>query len=210
MKAHVEKALNLDRKFALLFVPMLLRTRITANQITAATIFLGLAGAILFAFGWPLSGIFLFILSRWMDHWDGEVARRTGTASFFGMCFDNAASAIIYSAMFVAVGLSAGEMAWTAAAVAGTILMRPVYFTTADDSQIKKAAWTRFGPITPVFLDEGGPPPYYLVAVFFVFDSMPEWVMICAIGYAAFTAWLVLEKYVARSFENPFQLFSSS
>jgi phosphatidylglycerophosphate synthase len=138
-----------------------------------------------------------------MDHWDGEIARHRGTASFVGMCFDNAASAIIYSALFIAVGQSSGETTWAAMAIVGTVLMRPVYALCADDHEIKSAAWKRFGQVTPFFLDEGGPPPYYLVAVFFVFDSMAEWVMVCAIGYAAFTAWLCLEKYAARSFDKP-------
>ena len=67
-----------DKRLARILVRPLARTGVTANQVTTFTLALGLTGAALLATGdaghadW---GAGLFILSRFLDHFDGELAR---------------------------------------------------------------------------------------------------------------------------------------
>ena len=97
-----------DQRLARLLVRPLLRTPITPNQITAVTLLLALSGAVLFASGdrqaanW---GAGLFVLARFLDHFDGELARQTGTTSRFGYHFDYFVGAGSYAALFLAMGL---------------------------------------------------------------------------------------------------------
>ena len=69
-----------DQRIARLLVRPLAATPITPNQITALTLALALGGAWLLAQGdargadW---GAGLFVLARFLDHFDGELARLT-------------------------------------------------------------------------------------------------------------------------------------
>jgi phosphatidylglycerophosphate synthase len=88
---------------------------VTPNQLTALTVILAVAGAFLLALGdrglqnW---GATLFVLARFLDHFDGELARLTGASSRFGYFFDYTAGAVGYCALFAGVGIgqSQGEL----------------------------------------------------------------------------------------------------
>jgi phosphatidylglycerophosphate synthase len=97
-----------DQRFARVLVRPLARTPITPNQVTSATLGLAFAAAALLATGdeenmnW---GAGLFVLSRFMDHFDGELARLKGMSSRFGYYFDYAAGSLSFTALFVGLGI---------------------------------------------------------------------------------------------------------
>ncbi len=97
-----------DQRLARILVRPLARTGVTANQVTTFTLALGLCGAALLATGdaghadW---GAGLFIVSRFLDHFDGELARLKGNPSRFGYYYDYAAGGISYAALFLCMGL---------------------------------------------------------------------------------------------------------
>ena len=65
-----------DQRLARVLVRRLARTRVSANQITTATLLLGLASAALFAsgIGWASDlGAGVFALARFLDHFDGDL-----------------------------------------------------------------------------------------------------------------------------------------
>ena len=116
-----------DQRAARVLVRLLLHTPITPNQITVVTLLLALSGAALLAIGDARSanwGASLFVLARFLDHFDGELARQKGLASRFGYYFDYVAGAISYSALFLCLGLGLSEGpygSWTTAiGVAGS------------------------------------------------------------------------------------------
>ena len=96
-----------DQRLARVLVKPLALTPITPNQLTALTLIIALYSAWLFAAGdarlanWAAG---LFVLARFMDHFDGELARLTGKTSRFGYYFDYVAGALSYAAMFAAIG----------------------------------------------------------------------------------------------------------
>ena len=102
------KSLPWDQQIARVIVRPLVRTSVTPNQLTAATLLLAIAGAALLAVGdrhaanW---GAGMFVLARFMDHFDGELARQKGMASRFGYYFDYVAGALSYGALFLCIGI---------------------------------------------------------------------------------------------------------
>jgi phosphatidylglycerophosphate synthase len=109
----------LDQRLASILVRPLAKTSITPNQITGFSLVLSLAGAGMFAWGegpahhW---GAGIFMISRFIDHMDGELARLTGQTSRFGYFFDGIVGVIAYAALFIGMGIGlwrgGGEL-WT-------------------------------------------------------------------------------------------------
>ena len=101
-----------DQRLANIMVRPLARTPITPNQVTIVTLLLALAAAALFAVGdetaanWAAG---LFILARFMDHFDGELARMTGKTSRLGYYLDYVAGALSYGGLFLGIGIGARE-----------------------------------------------------------------------------------------------------
>ena len=108
-----------DQRVAAAIAPSLDRLGISPNLVTAISLVLALTGAGLFAWGagaaihWA-AGVFL--VSRFIDHIDGELARQTGKSARFGHYFDSVTGMISYAALFLGIGVGlwrdgAGE--WT-------------------------------------------------------------------------------------------------
>ena len=96
-----------DQRLAHAVVRPLVATPITPNQITTMGLAIGLLAALLYAQGsWAVHlGAACFILSFWLDHVDGELARMTGRASPFGHYYDLAAGGCVLVAVFVGIGI---------------------------------------------------------------------------------------------------------
>ncbi|MEE8393958.1 MAG: CDP-alcohol phosphatidyltransferase family protein, partial [Rhodospirillales bacterium] len=93
-----------DQRIARRLVRPLINTPITPNIITVATLILALAGALMFAAGDPNLanwGAGLFVLARFLDHFDGELARQSGKTSKLGYYLDYVSGAISYGALFL-------------------------------------------------------------------------------------------------------------
>jgi phosphatidylglycerophosphate synthase len=98
-----------DEKIASNIVKRLSQTSITPNQISTIGLLLAAFAAVFFSFGWyPFSVIasILFILARFCDHLDGELARVKGENTQLGYYFDYFVGTVSYILMFL--GLSAG------------------------------------------------------------------------------------------------------
>jgi len=98
----------LDQRLASVLVRPLAKTPVTPNQITAFSLILSLAGAGLFAWGDGAAihwGAGVFMISRFIDHMDGELARLTGQTSRFGYFFDGIVGVIAYAALFIGIGI---------------------------------------------------------------------------------------------------------
>ena len=103
-----------DQRLARILVRPLAKTPLTPNQLTLFTLIIALAGAGLLATGNPTHtnwGAGLFILARFMDHFDGELARLTGKTSKLGYYLDYLAGAGSYAALFLGIGLGLRESA---------------------------------------------------------------------------------------------------
>ena len=99
--------------------PMLLKTALTANQVTFISMVLGLAAAGLFAQGdvkTQLLGSLVFFASYLLDHCDGEIARAKKQSSKTGQMFDSFVDWVVHAAFFVGLGwgvaASTGQEFW--------------------------------------------------------------------------------------------------
>ena len=97
-----------DQRVASYLVKPLVGTPVTPNHVTTVSLLLSLVGAVLLAAGdrsaenW---GAGLFMLGRFLDHFDGELARQSGKTSRFGYVYDYVAGCLSYSALFLALGV---------------------------------------------------------------------------------------------------------
>lgn len=108
------------RAAAWLIRPWISSPRVMPNHFTALRLLVGLAGAALFATGdAPNLAALLIVLSNFLDHTDGELARLGNKGSRFGHYFDLASDALVTVAMFtgIGIGLSHGPLGHVASAL---------------------------------------------------------------------------------------------
>ena len=89
-----------------------MHTPVTPNHITTVRLILGLAACGLFATGTRPEILYaagLFMLSNFVDHMDGELARLSGKSSRFGYHYDNYSDAVIHVALFLCIGIGLQE-----------------------------------------------------------------------------------------------------
>ncbi|MEQ8320079.1 MAG: CDP-alcohol phosphatidyltransferase family protein [Rhodospirillales bacterium] len=96
-----------DQRIAAVMVRPLVNTPITPNHVSIFTLFLALGGAALLATGKAADatmGAGLFVLARFLDHFDGELARQSGKTSKLGYYLDYIVGSISYAALFFCMG----------------------------------------------------------------------------------------------------------
>lgn len=96
-----------DARLAYKLVYPLRDSRITPNHLTFIRLLFGILAAAGFATGnyfWSNIGALCFVISNFMDHTDGELARITGKMSKVGHYFDLASDAIVNILLFIGIG----------------------------------------------------------------------------------------------------------
>jgi archaetidylinositol phosphate synthase len=106
-----------DARLARKLVMPLKDTWVSPNHLTTVRLSVGLAGAAAFLPGnylWSNVGALLMILSNFLDHTDGELARISGKSSRIGHIYDLASDAAVTILLFIAIGAGAAatKAAW--------------------------------------------------------------------------------------------------
>ena len=182
-----------DQRLARLLVKPLARTPITPNQSTAITLLLALLASGLFATGEPVAqhwGAGLFVLARFFDHFDGELARLTGRSSKVGYYFDYVAGAISYAALFfgIGVGLAHGPLQeWAivlgCAGCAAALISMPLNLGIDNVSHKEHAVgYPSFGGFE---LEDG----IYLIAPITWLGFLTEFFVLAGTGAAMYCLW---------------------
>ncbi|HEY2683193.1 MAG TPA: CDP-alcohol phosphatidyltransferase family protein [Steroidobacteraceae bacterium] len=97
-----------DARLARRLVAPLKDSRITPNMLTTVRLVVGLAAAAAFVpgvYSWSNVAAVLLVLSNFLDHTDGELARLSGKTSRFGHLYDLASDAVVTILLFVAIGI---------------------------------------------------------------------------------------------------------
>ncbi len=97
-----------DQRIARVLVKPLVNSPVTPNQVTVFTLVLALTGAGMLATGqafYANLGVGLFVLARFFDHFDGELARQKQMTSKLGYYLDYLSGAGSYSALFICMGV---------------------------------------------------------------------------------------------------------
>jgi phosphatidylglycerophosphate synthase len=86
----------------------LIDTWVSPNHLTTLRLGVGLAATAAFtpgSYGWSNLGALLLILSNFLDHTDGELARMSGKTSRIGHLYDLASDAAVTVLLFIAIGV---------------------------------------------------------------------------------------------------------
>jgi phosphatidylglycerophosphate synthase len=106
-----------DARLARRLVTPLKDSWVTPNHLTTVRLGVGLAAAAAFlpgTYGWSNLAALLLILSNFLDHTDGELARISGKSSRVGHVYDLASDAAVTILLFIAIGVGVGEKPGTA------------------------------------------------------------------------------------------------
>jgi len=103
----------LVRHLSFRLTPVLMRTSITPNQITALSLLFGLLSVVCFILGNYIAGIIgaLFLTTSYtLDNCDGEVARIKNMSSEFGAKFDDIVDWLVDTSFFAALGYGTSQV----------------------------------------------------------------------------------------------------
>jgi phosphatidylglycerophosphate synthase len=97
-----------DARLGRLLVTPLKDSWVAPNHLTTLRLIVGLAGAASFtpgSWGWSNLGALLVIISNFLDHTDGELARISGKSSRIGHLYDLASDALVTILLFCCMGI---------------------------------------------------------------------------------------------------------
>ena len=184
-----------DQRLASIMVRPLARTPITPNQITVFTLVLALAAAALFAVGdktaanWAAG---MFILARFMDHFDGELARMTGKTSLLGYYLDYAVGGLSYGGLFLGIGIGARESflgEWAIvlglAAASGAVLSMFLNLRIDKQNQLEEGETVGYPGFAGFELEDG----IYLIGPITWAGFLTPFFALSAAGAAVYTLW---------------------
>src|SRR5580693_5013210 len=100
-----------DARLARRLVAPLIHSWVSPKHLTTLRLGVGLAAAAAFipgSYGWSNLAALLLILSNFLDHTDGELARMTGKTSRIGHFYDLASDAVVTILLFIAMGVGVG------------------------------------------------------------------------------------------------------
>jgi phosphatidylglycerophosphate synthase len=97
-----------DARLARRLVTPLIDSWVRPNHLTTLRLIVGLTAAAAFtpgSYAWSNFGALLLILSNFLDHTDGELARMSGKTSRAGHLYDLASDAAVTILLFIAIGV---------------------------------------------------------------------------------------------------------
>lgn len=94
-----------DARLAARIVQPFCNSRVTPNHLTTLRLLSGLGAALLFGGGeWLNLAAWLWVLSTFLDHTDGELARMSGKQSRLGHTYDLYTDALATISLFIGIG----------------------------------------------------------------------------------------------------------
>ena len=187
-----------DARLARRLVAPLKDSQVTPNHLTTVRLAVGLAAAAAFVpgtYGWSNLGALLLIVSNFLDHTDGELARISGKSSRIGHWYDLASDAAVTILFFVAIGAGVSRNAgnvWlppiAQGAVAGVAVALIFYLRMRIENMAGKAAGRQRslgGFETEDVL--------YLMPLVTLLDGLGPFLIAASIGAPLFAVWVVFD-----------------
>jgi archaetidylinositol phosphate synthase len=188
-----------DARLARRLVAPLKNTHISPNHLTSVRLVIGLAAAAAFlpgTYGWSNLGALLLILSNFLDHTDGELARISGKSSQVGHWYDLGSDAAVTILLFVGIGAGVGRNAHSVlqmppiacgtlagVAVALTFYLRMRIESLAGKAAAKQASLGGFETEDVL----------YLLPLVTLFDGLEPFLIAASIGAPLFAIWVVFD-----------------
>jgi phosphatidylglycerophosphate synthase len=188
-----------DARLARRLVTPLIDTRVTPNHLTTLRLVVGIAGAAALARGsfvWTNIGALLIVLSNFIDHTDGELARISGKSSKFGHFYDLASDALVTIALFVSMGIGVARMqgdgilaqSTLLGGVAGIAVALIFYLRMRIESMAGKAGTQQASAAGFETEDV-----LYLLPLVTLFSIVEPFLLAASIGAPLFAVWVTIE-----------------
>ena len=186
-----------DARLARRLVTPLVDTRITPNHLTTLRLLIGLAGALCLArggFAWTNAGALLIVLSNFVDHTDGELARISGKSSRIGHFYDLACDALVTVMLFIGMGVGSAQVGslkvspgWLGA-VAG-VAVALIFFLRMRIEDKEGKAGTKQAFVGGFETED----VLYLLPIVTLTGSITPFLVAAAIGAPLFAVWVVID-----------------
>jgi phosphatidylglycerophosphate synthase len=180
-------------------VTPLVDTFVTPNQLTTLRLLIGLAGALCLArggFAWGNSGALLIVLSNFVDHTDGELARISGKSSRIGHFYDLACDAIVTVALFVGMGLGMGSVHHADWVIPGVFLgglagvaVAVIFFLRMRIEDMEGKAGTKQASMAGFETED----VLYLLPIVTLTGIVMPFVVLASIGAPLFAVWVIVD-----------------
>lgn len=191
-----------DQKLAGLLVRPLVRTPVTPNHVTTVCLVLALAAGFAFALGSEAAanwGAGLFMLSRFVDHMDGELARLTGKSSRFGYYYDTVVDTVSYAALFIGLAVGFGDRVpgiWVESLVIFAVIASSVNSAVRTWAEVRTGVTKAGFPSFAGFQLEDG---IYLIGPITWAGYLFPFFVVASIGAVAYAAWTLWDLVGRRS-----------
>lgn len=193
-----------DGRAARWLVTPLVPTPVTPNHLTTLRLLIGIAGACYLAhggFAHTNIGALLIVLSNFVDHTDGELARISGKTSRIGHFYDLAADALTTIGLFFGMGYGLGvHVAVTGAewlvppallgAIAG-IAVAVIFYLRMRIEEMAGKAGTQQAFVGGFETED----VLYLLPLVTLTGVVSPFIIAASIGAPLFAAWVVLDYW---------------
>jgi phosphatidylglycerophosphate synthase len=185
-----------DARLARRLIEPLVHTSITPNHLTTVRLMVGLGSVWAFmhaGYAWGNLGALLFVLSNFLDHTDGELARLSGKTSRIGHIYDLASDALIHVVLFAGIGfgLRGGELGlWGAAlgVIAGSAISFIFWMRLVIEERLGKAG-TKLNTIAGFETED----VLYLLPLVTLTDMLQPFLLAASVGAPLYALWTVGE-----------------
>jgi archaetidylinositol phosphate synthase len=188
-----------DARLARRLVTPLVDTFVTPNHLTTLRLLIGLAGALCLArggFSWTNAGALLIVLSNFVDHTDGELARISGKSSRIGHFYDLACDALVTILLFVGMGLGMGGVHVVERVVPGVLLgslagvaVAVIFFLRMRIEEMEGKAGTRQASVAGFETED----VLYLLPLVTLTGVVTPFVVAASIGAPLFAVWVIVD-----------------
>src|SRR5882757_8614385 len=188
-----------DARLARRLVAPLIQSWVTPNHLTTLRLGVGFAAAAAFmpgSFGWSNLAALLLVLSNFLDHTDGELARISGKTSRIGHIYDLASDAVVTILLFLAIGIGVG------AKVGSVLQMPPALLGLVAGSAVALIFFLRMrieelaGKTASKQASLGGfetEDVLYLLPLVTIFNGLTPFLITAFIGAPLFAVWVVID-----------------
>ncbi len=168
----------------------LVDTRITPNHLTTVRLLIGLAGALCLArggFAWSNAGAFLIVLSNFVDHTDGELAR-------YDLTSDALVTVLLFLGMGIGVGMTAarGSDLFLPPALLGGIAgvaVAAIFFLRMRIEEMAGKAGTKQAAVGGFETED----VLYLLPLVTFTGGMTPFIVAASIGAPLFAVWVLID-----------------
>ena len=180
-------------------VTPLVDTFVTAFQLCTVGVLMGLAGALCLArggFAWTNAGALLIVLSNFVDHTDGELARISGKSSKIGHFYDLACDSLVTVLLFVGMGLGIGVVHQAGRIVPGVFLgslagvaVAVIFFLRMRIEDMEGKAGTKQASVAGFETED----VLYLLPLVTLTGIVTPFVVAASIGAPLFALWVIAD-----------------